>query len=356
MKFCFRVDASYDIGSGHVIRCLTLANALVHRGYNCYFICRKHDGNLIEFIRKQNHIVFELDEGGVLEEELPEYLKWLGVSESQDACQTIDILKIYPVECLIVDHYGLSASWESLVRSEVQRIIALDDLANRNHDADVILDCGLKNTKDDYKVLNCRNTAVYLLGPKYALLRPEFATRRMHTMHHTSFSSNKLRILVNLGGVDKENLTEAVLLELCESTKIDFVTIVMGVSAPWKEAVSKRAETLPFPCRVIVGANNMADLMCEHDLAIGAAGSTAWERCCLGLPTIMICMAKNQEDISKSLHELGVAVSIDSLEINKKLLPSVELMNYDMLSKMRESALKVTEGLGVELLLEEILT
>lgn len=357
MKFCFRADASLHIGSGHVVRCLTIADALVKQGHESYFICRQHHGNLIEFVRQRGYMVYVLPEPALNNSDsLSEYQRWLGVTEQQDAQETLDILKEHPVDWMIVDHYGLSIVWQQIVRQHVNWIVAIDDLANRQHDANIILDCGLANTPEDYAKLNKRK-GLYLTGPSYALLRPEFRTKRLWLEQHPkSYNHGNLRILVNLGGIDKDNLTGTVLelLSHSQSRQHLSVTVVMGVNAPWKESVLQQAKKLPFSINILINANNMADLMAEHDLAIGAAGSTAWERCCLGLPTIMICMADNQKMIAKYLHDLGVAISLDQAEIHEKLLWALQQFDQEQLQLMHQKALSITDGIGVDLLLQTI--
>ncbi|QBQ17600.1 UDP-2,4-diacetamido-2,4,6-trideoxy-beta-L-altropyranose hydrolase [Acinetobacter haemolyticus] len=357
MKFCFRVDASLNIGSGHVVRCLTIAEALVKQGHESYFICRQHQGHLIEFVRQYGYTVYVLPESTLNHSDsLSEYQRWLGVTEQQDAQETLAILNEHPADWMIVDHYGLSSTWQGLVRQQINHIVAIDDLANRRHDANIILDCGLGNRPEDYAQLNNR-MGQYLTGPNYALLRPEFRAKRLWLEQHPkSYNHENLRILVNLGGIDKDNLTGTVLKLLSHSQQCQHlsVTVVMGVNAPWKESVWEQAKTLPFVNKVLINVNNMADLMVEHDLAIGAAGSTAWERCCLGLPTIMICMADNQKLIAKYLHDLGVAISLDQTELNEKLLMALQQFSRPQLSTMHQKALSVTEGLGTDFLLKTI--
>ncbi|MCU4482539.1 UDP-2,4-diacetamido-2,4,6-trideoxy-beta-L-altropyranose hydrolase [Acinetobacter ursingii] len=355
MKFCFRADASLYIGSGHVIRCLTIADALNKHGHKSYFICRQHQGNLIAFVRERGYTVYVLPEPTLNNSDiLSEYQRWLGVTEQQDAQETLEILKEHTVDWMIVDHYGLSVIWQQSIRQQVKRIVAIDDLANRSHDADIILDCGLANTSSDYAKLNKRK-GLYLTGPNYALLRPEFREQRLWLEQHPKvYNHEKLRILVNLGGIDKDNLTNTVLQTLLNGSQLKYlsVTVVMGVNAPSKDLILEQSKKLPFINKVLINANNMAELMVEHDLAIGAAGSTAWERCCLGLPTIMICMADNQKMIAKDLHDLGVAISLEQAEINKKLLQALQQLDQERLKRMSQQALNVTNGLGVDLLLQ----
>ncbi|MBJ9986104.1 UDP-2,4-diacetamido-2,4,6-trideoxy-beta-L-altropyranose hydrolase [Acinetobacter sp. S40] len=355
MKFCFRADASLQIGSGHVVRCLTIADALAIHGHKSYFICRSHQGNLIEFVRQRGYTVYVLPEPSLNAcQDLTEYQRWLGVTEQQDAQETLEILKKHTVDWMIVDHYGLSAIWQQNIRLKVKRIVAIDDLANRLHDADIILDCGLAHTSSDYAKLNYRK-GHYLMGPSYALLRPEFHSKRLWLEQHPkTYHHDKLKILVNLGGIDKDNLTGTVLERLSHDQQRQYlsVTVVMGINAPWKDLILEQSKKLPFTNKVLINANNMAELMAEHDLAIGAAGSTAWERCCLGLPTIMICMAENQKMIAKDLHDLDVAISLDQADIHEKLSQALQQLDQERLKLMSQQALTVTNGLGVDLLLQ----
>lgn len=357
MKFCFRADASLQIGSGHVVRCLTIADALARHGHEVYFICREHHGNLIEFVRQRGYAVYTLPEPVLNTSfELSEYQRWLGVTEQKDAQETLAILTEQPVDWIIVDHYALSAVWQQVVRQQVGRIVVIDDLANRLHDADIILDCGLAHTSSDYEKLNNRKCH-YLMGPRYALLRPEFRSKRLWLEQHPkTYHHDKLKILVNLGGIDKDNLTGSVLDILSRSPQQQHlsITVVMGVNAPWKESILEQSKNLPFSNHILINANNMADLMLEHDLAIGAAGSTAWERSCLGLPTIMICMADNQKMIAKYLHDLGVTISLDQTEIDVNLLQILQQLDQERLQLMHQKALSITDGIGTNLLLQII--
>lgn len=362
MKFCFRVDASLQIGSGHIVRCLTVADALARQGHESYFICREHEGHLIAYIHQKGYKVYSLKLINSQENcfGLTEYEKWLGVSEEKDAIETLEVLSQEKADWVVVDHYGLSVIWQNSIRQNVKKVLVIDDLANRKHAADIILDCGLTHDKSDYQPLNSICNAHYLLGPQYALLRPEFhAKRALIEKKPRTFSLDVLRILINLGGVDKDNVTGQVLSELTHYLNPQYldITVVMGASAPHKTAVQEQVKELKFANQVVlVNVNNMADLMLEHDLAIGAAGSTAWERCCLGLPTIMLCMAENQKMIAADLNKVGAAIAIEQSEIGHKLLPILLTLNTDKLQKMQKNAFQVTEGCGVELLVAAILS
>lgn len=361
MIFAIRADASIEIGSGHIIRCLSIADQLKAKGHQCFFISRNHDGNLVDFVTQRGYQTFILENDQENTELLlnTEYQKWLGVSEVYDAEQTLSLItaQYQKIDWVIVDHYGLSTKWETSLKKIAKHILVIDDLANREHDADIILDCGLINSEDDYNVLN-KSQAKVLLGPKYALLRPEFTEfRQKINLNKIEESTQKLKLLINLGGVDKDNLTTQI-LEVFENTVLFYeieLTVIMGLNSPWKECVIDKTKQLNYPAQVLVNVSNMAELMISHDFAIGAAGSTAWERCCLGLPTIMICMAENQKMIAKGLHDLGATISLDQTEIKTKLSIVLQKIKPAQLRDMQRKSMQITEGLGVNLLINEIL-
>lgn len=359
MNFGFRVDASYEIGSGHIMRCLTVASTLIELNHKCYFICRDHEGNLIEYIQERNIEVLALPKiEDTNFEFLNEYEKWLGIDQKNDALQTIEVLnkKKIKLDWMVIDHYGLSYIWENTIRTTSDNLLAIDDLANRHHDCDLILDCGLINTVEKYRSLNTRDVTV-LLGPEYALLRPEFSRIRKITTSKRSQINSPIKILMNLGGVDKNNLTGKILNILSNSNfPYQFkLTIIMGVTAPWKDMVFKQADKSNLDIEILVNVSNMAEIMAEHDLAIGAAGSTSWERCCVGLPTIMICTADNQKMIAQSLQEIGATISLMQSDIETKLSHVLEEITIEKLFQMRSKSMQVCSGDGVNLLLEKIL-
>ncbi|WP_025647162.1 MULTISPECIES: UDP-2,4-diacetamido-2,4,6-trideoxy-beta-L-altropyranose hydrolase [unclassified Psychrobacter] len=358
MNVVFRCDASILIGTGHVMRCLTLADELARQGAKCYFICREHEGNLIDLITKKGYKVYKLDaiplnnsNKGEAESTLF-HSEWLGTSQAEDAKQTIDIVSDIEPKWLIVDHYALNDYWEQKFRPHCDSILVIDDLADRKHDCDVLLDQTFGRNRQDYQGL-VRDHCKVLCGTTYALLRPEFSKWRQYSLERRK--NNTLEhILVNLGGVDKDNLTSKMLDTLKQTPLSDSckITVVMGSTSPWIEAVKKKAEQLPWPTEVKTGVSNMAELMANSDLAIGAAGSTSWERCCLGLPTLMLVLAENQLLIAKNLEDAG-AVSLVKLNNGSITDLSVGFISKeDNLLKMSEAASLICDGLGAQRLLK----
>ena len=334
------------------MRCLTLAEALRDRGAECLFISRLHDGNLCGRVRALGFAVLELpvptDRGGAAES-MGNHAHWLGVTVQQDAEETLALLRGRKIDWLVVDHYSLDAAWERVLRPACRRVMVVDDLADRSHDCDLLLDQNLGRAASDYRGL-VPNFCETLIGPKYALLRPEFARVRSASLNRKR-SGYFRHILVTMGGVDKDNVTSDVLvgLEACGLERDIRVTVVMGAAAPWIDDVKRKAERMTLRTQVLVDASNMAELMCEADLAIGAAGSTSWERCCMGIPTIQVVLADNQTGIAAALEAFGAAVTVsrEKLRFEIKLVIVKLLRDIRIVKKISGSAAKIVDGEGV---------
>lgn len=365
MRILFRVDASLEIGTGHVMRCLTLADALAARGVDCEFICREHVGNLIDLISLKGYEVHKLPNPELLVENfvlstsgvkpIGSYLNWLGVMQSDDANNCRLILETRNPDWLIVDHYALDAEWESKLIPHCRNLMVIDDLANRPHVPSLLLDQTFGREPISYSRLvpsGCR----LICGSKYALLRSEFSALRSYSLQRRG-SGNLQNVLINFGGVDKDNITLSVLRELRNSVlPIDCtITVVMGSTSPWLNQIYNEAEYMPWKTQVLVGVTNMAEIMADSDLAIGAAGTTSWERCCLGLPTIMFVLSDNQTEIAKELNQFGAAYLFDITALGVERLINAEHLSSTFLDGMSRKAANVTDGLGVELI-AEILT
>lgn len=317
MKVVFRADASLQMGTGHVMRCLTLADALTAGGARCEFICRIHPGNLLSLIRSKGYTAHELavnpdlpgpgvsrcdTESG---EQSPAHGHWLGASQSEDAAACALILAELQPDWLIVDHYALDARWEQALKPHYRRLMVIDDLADRPHACDLLLDQTFGRQSEDYRVRVPGDCQV-LCGSGYALLRPEFAALRSYSLQRRVRPQLR-QLLISMGGVDKDNATGQVLdaLRDCPLPGDCRITVVMGSTAPWLKEVKQQTLSLPWPSQVLVGVSDMARLMADSDLAIGAAGATSWERCCLGLPTAMMVLAENQRFAAELLERAG---------------------------------------------------
>lgn len=375
MQIAFRADASLVMGSGHVMRCLTLADALAARGAQCHFVSRTHPGHLLGLIRqrgyKANSLVARVQKAQAAikidvsearqSNQTPVHAAWLGCDWQEDAAQTGAILASLQPDWLVVDHYALDQRWESALRPHYQKLMVIDDLADRPHCCDLLLDQNLGRQAQDYATLVPGRCQV-LTGPQYALLRPEFSALRSYSLQRRQAQTGVGRLLITMGGVDQYNATGQVLqaLQICALPVDCRITVVMGLTAPWLQNVRELAAQMPWPTDVVVNVSDMAQRMADSDLAIGAAGSTSWERCCLGLPTLMVVLADNQRGISAALDRMGAAITLEltnRIQFAKQLSVAVLnlVSNPDALNSCGLAASKVTDGFGVNLLTKRIL-
>lgn len=363
MNVAFRADASLDIGIGHVMRCLTLADALRAHGANCHFICREHPGHLLDQIRQRGFSVHALsccqtderpkNETGALQ---PARAHWLGSDWQTDVRQTGAILAELQPDWLVVDHYALDTRWEQAMKGHYKKLLVIDDLADRHHICDVLLDQNLGREAKDYAAL-VPDHCMVLAGPQYALLRPEFAALREYSLRRREVPALK-QILITMGGVDQPNATGKVIeaLRACPLPLDCRITVVMGAQAPWLEQVHALAATLPWPTEVRVDISDMAQVMADSDLAIGAAGSTSWERCCLGLPTLLVVLAENQWAGARALQTQGAALLLGgSPVIHQQLTATLSpLLSGKPLAEISLAARAVTDGQGACLVIQHM--
>ena len=303
MNVVIRTDASTRIGLGHLVRCRTLAAALRDQGATVRFICRAHPGHQIAALRPDGFDVTALPAPPDQEAADGDYAAWLGVPQDQDAAETVGTLSAPRPDWLIVDHYGLDATWELALRPHVDRILVIDDLANRRHDGDLLLDQNYAPAgANRYQDLLPAGTRT-LLGPAYALLRPEYA---LHRQTLRPRDGQVRRVLVFFGGTDSHNLSGRALSALSEPALAHLeVDLVIGANHPQREQLTVQAAARPGT-RVHGPRPHLADLMAAADLAIGAGGATTWERCCLGLPSLVVSLADNQRPACAALAADGL--------------------------------------------------
>ncbi|WP_067724761.1 UDP-2,4-diacetamido-2,4,6-trideoxy-beta-L-altropyranose hydrolase [Oceanobacillus damuensis] len=302
MNIYIRTDASTDIGTGHVMRCLVLAEDLRKKNANVIFICRKLSGNLIEYIESKSFTVLTLP--APMSPNLDkDDINWLKINWKTDALHTIDSINKQPVDIdwLIIDHYAIDKKWERTVKPLVKKIMVIDDLANRPHDCDLLLDQNLyRNLEERYeKWIPSYTTA--LLGPTYLLLRQEFRD----TQYIEEKNGIIKHLLISFGGSDPTNETMKAIkaIKLINQPEIA-VDIVIGFSNRNYSAIKEYCKEIPN-IKVHYQIDYLAELMAKADLAIGAGGSTTWERCYAGLPALTIETATNQSEILSYLSEIG---------------------------------------------------
>lgn len=350
-RIAIRVDASLLMGTGHVMRCLTLAAVLRSKGAEIRFLSRELPGHLHGLIRQQGYALHVLPPPG--EGEAPHagglaHAAWLGVSMARDADQCLGALEsLEPFEWLIVDHYAIDADWQRKLRKVARRIGVIDDLADRHHDADLLLDQALLPDAEERYASLLPAACIRMLGPDYALLRPEFAAARLRAQPRGELR----RLLVFLGGVDAGGYTRLALEALALSVLRDCPTdVVVGAANPAAADLREycaRHPTLHFHQQV----RDMAELMLAADLSIGAGGSTTWERACLGLPTVILVVADNQRPSAQAMGAAGKAWVLEAGGLDVAVLArQLDAIAADPAQLLRVSQLnlELADGRGAE--------
>ena len=317
MRVVVRADASVAIGTGHVMRCLTLAEALRTQGHRAEFICREAEGDLTKFIESEKGFsVHRLPKAGLHEEDARQSAAYLQKNAS--------------VDWLVVDHYSLDEAWETQLRPHTKRLMVIDDLADRPHRCDLLLDQNFADDAARYDAL-APNHCTKLLGPEYALLRPEFAEARAHLPER---HGKPERLLLSFGGSDPTGETVKVLrqLQAADATLELHIDCVVGASHPALDEVKNLVEALPN-VRLHTQTRQIAVLMARADLCLGAGGSTLWERCCLGLPTLTVAISEHQVPFCERLAKLGYLV----------YLGDVSRKRIDYLRALREAVVSIND-------------
>lgn len=280
----FRADASVDLGGGHVMRCLTLAGALADEGWRVSFAVNAEAPSVVPSLTEtvDNILVLdEVDEVTALREHWPD-----------------------GVALLIVDHYGLDSAFEQRCRPWAATILAIDDLANRRHCADVLLDQTHGRREECYRALTGPDCTL-LLGTRFALLRPQFQEHRHRALARRESAAPAGRVLISFGATDSGGATMLALRAFARACPDLSVDVVAGATSRFRDEIRRLAEAQSPAVTVHGAVDDMASLMAEADFVIGACGGTSWERCCLGLPTLAVVTADNQRQIARALAAAG---------------------------------------------------
>lgn len=358
MLVAFRTDASAKIGTGHVARCLTLADALRRIGSDCVFISREHAGHMIELIRHRGYHVHCLPKPPTAHElEFDSiYEQWLGLEWEQDARETKRFLTALKVNWLVVDHYGLDHRWETAQRPDCGRIMVIDDLADRSHNCDLLLDQNYGSSEERYAALTpgeCR----HLHGPKFALLNPVYALRRANLLPRLGMIT---RVLIYFGGAETASgLTMAAFNAFTAPILKDIeLEIIIGSSFKYESelaaAVASRGKA-----HIHSQLSDLSELMATCDLAIGGAGSTTWERCCLGLPSFVVSVADNQIPATRALLQHGMIEYLGhhTVVTSSLIYDTVRrfINNPKFLVDLGEKGKSLVDGLGVDRVTSQLL-
>jgi UDP-2,4-diacetamido-2,4,6-trideoxy-beta-L-altropyranose hydrolase len=290
-NFGFRVDASLEIGHGHLMRCLTLANELKKRSNECFFITNKLDPYLKDKALSMGHEIYNLPTPNA------QNFNW-----KKDALLTQEILKKISVSWLIVDHYLIDKKWETIQRKNSKNIMVIDDLLNREHECDLLLDQNIGRTNLDYCNL-VPQSASLIAGLNFSLIGEEFLKMREESIRaRNSYSLNN--ILVTMGGSDPKNLTTKALKDIAKTNlnSESTISVILQKKSQNVSVVKSILKNLPFASHLFFDVDDMSKILAAQDLVIGAMGISVWERCCLGIPSISMVVEDSQDFVAETLH------------------------------------------------------
>ncbi|MGU3523392.1 UDP-2,4-diacetamido-2,4,6-trideoxy-beta-L-altropyranose hydrolase [Enterobacteriaceae bacterium C23F] len=359
MNVFLRTDSSLSIGSGHIIRCLNLSKALTNSGAQCFFISKDHPGNIIAKITEEGFKVKVIAASEKSNDYIQDEKSWLNGSQAEDAEHFIDLVVeecIHP-DIIIVDHYSLDQEWEAIVKKSFPgtRLVVIDDLCDRPHLCDLLIDQTYQRNAEEYSALNGNNGKI-LTGAKYALLNPVFSQLRNRSIARKGSITLPKKLMLTMGGVDAHNVAGKILefLEIACFENIEKITVILGAACPHIAEIYSMANNSKYDIDVLINVSNMAELMLENDFAIGAMGGTTWERCVMGLPAVNIAIADNQNTIANNLAEAGAIVLItDKFSYSNLFNAFNQLVTYYQ-SQLR-LAMDICDGHGLFRVIQHII-
>lgn len=355
----FRVDVYPGIGKGHFMRCLTLATQLKKSGCYIFFLCAAIDP-------ASKSMLFDRGIRCLLLSRATD-MSTVSFNAQQDAQRAIHQIKqINQTHCiLIVDNYGIDYVWHELVMPHVYKLCVIDDLNNRNYHCHLLIDQSYGKTEAAYQG-KVPDDCQLCIGSDYCLVSDAFLQLRSTSLEHRKLLQDEdfkiKNVLVTMGGSDINNATGIMLraLSQLQSASSLSITVVIGSLCPHIELVRAETEKYSFKqLSIIIDAQNMAELMTEADICLSAAGSTLWEACVLGLPTIVLVTADNQKWIAAELSRQG---AIDCLGENSVV--AVEDINQQLdkcfkdiqrLSQLSYRSRQICDGLGAERVCQTVL-
>lgn len=358
----FRVDASTRIGTGHVTRCLTLASELARQAdpaIKVLFVCRTDEGNLIDQIKASGFDVLRIPlceiatpNGGSVQPDHTDF-DW-----QSDAQQCLKLLSTYSQgDWLIVDHYVLDACWERMVRPVAKRVMVIDDLANRPHDCDWLVDQTYGEDGTRYRGLLSADCHT-LLGASYAMLKPEFATVRAQRVSQMRPTGPRT-VHVFFGGTDIRENTLRFMTLLLEKFPSILLKVAVGPGSSFEPKLRTLASHYEPRLFWEKGIANMAEHMSACDMAIGAPGMATWERACLGLPAAYVATSHNQVPILDRLKAAGFCefVGLDSEVTDEYFIDTMRVFlgDAERLSAMRQRGMQAVDGKGVRRIISAML-
>ena len=328
------------------MRCLTLADEFLRANAQISFVARNLPQHLQNMLtdRGMRYLALPSPDTSMDADELP-HARWLHTSQAHDADQTLAAMGEGTWDWLVVDHYALDHRFETPLRAACQYVMVIDDLADRTHDCDVLLDQNFYHDQNQRYLGKVPPTCQLLLGPKFALLRSEFREMRKTIPVRSDSVRN---ILVFFGGVDSQNFTSLALQILIDLNFTATVDVVIGQQHPHKEKIQQVCAKQNFTCHV--QTHQIAALMAKADVAIGAGGTSVWERFCMGVPSVCIATADNQRQQLTDLQDAGLLLALTDVSNAKIFLTQtitklISTANY--LHVLSQQGSTLVDGTGV---------
>jgi UDP-2,4-diacetamido-2,4,6-trideoxy-beta-L-altropyranose hydrolase len=302
----FRVDSGRKIGVGHVTRCITLASKLKRHGIDSVFICRPAESSVEERIHDAGFVVIKLPlapQSDSLHSDLM-HGDFLSCSQADDAIATLSALQSFPnIVTIIVDHYGIYKPWDDRVSTSYQ-IYKIDDLADRDHRCSGLLDQNYYTDMDFRYSCRVPPGIRLLIGPRYALLRPQFMDLDISFRESREYIQN---VMISFGGADTGGYGFLIVRDLLINTAFSVRVIGKHLDSQakaWEEIKEYFGARLSGPCYV----SNPLEFMLKADVYIGAGGTITWERFACGLPGIVYSIARNQEKMARELDQKDLQI------------------------------------------------
>ena len=266
---------------------------------------------------------------------------WVGAHWEEDVTESIEVIQGSP-DWIVVDHYGLDAGWETEARKTGARILAIDDLANRPHKCDLLLDQNLLPADRYDRLLPA--ACPIMLGPFFALLQPDYEALRATI---TPRQGLPRRMMIFIGGADSRHLLLRSLQALSSLNCNIAIDAVVG-SGPTPLAVVEAVARLPH-ATLHTGLPSLAPLMAAADVALGAGGASSWERLCMGLPSLVVTIAQNQRPIAAALEARGLARWLGDQDqlTDARLQEAIgEMLSTDLDSEWSRRCMELVDGRG----------
>ena len=325
-------DSGPRIGGGHVMRCLTLAQALMRRGATCAFAATPATEGILKAFASPDIEAFPVVD-----------------DIDQAPAAAAAWAKAWRADWVVLDHYFVPPAQEAALR-EGRMLAVLDDLADRPRGADLLINPAFGWSVDRYAGLLPQGAPI-LVGPGYALVRPEFAVRREAAVTRRREGGHLRHLLVSLGLTDVEGITARVVKAARPVVPDLLLEVVLSGAAPSLPALCGAAKS-DAHLRLHVDSHAMAELTAVADLAIGAGGSSVWERATLGLPTLTLILADNQRPMAQTMAAAGLTLAVDAAEpdFETRLTHGLETLIRDaaLRRSISESSAALCDGLGAE--------